>query len=458
MYTNGCDKMQMIYNIGSKINRIINSVDETWPTIVKIRYVYIEIGKILQKYTEFFWSVNNKLGEKNFSIEKLRRIYEDDKGDLNSSDWEKVICKSAASILKIVFDRLGIESKLVKSTDSAKVVDEENTELLINHWFLAVKDEECTYFLTLVADLPYIQNGLRTRHFASNIPYYRIDINGEKHQTYEGECINHTVIDNEKIKEIDIFLGYLNTYTRNNDDGNPSLDWKLQYVDAIFGNIKRFLRNNDWYYQMEAEETSLYKKLTVFSATTGKEISLFNQSFSSILKEEWDCFIRILCNSVEDKIKQMLQITAIKSDYDCITQYEQWLESLSNIVYENFCKKYLPKDTEAFNLTSNISFSSWARSIKKHIAKNAVEEYHNPLLLLEKTNSIIVLIRNGRFEKQNFSMLLHYISFHFLDESHIFIDKDYVPNEYIANKFNRMFKKVFSCNEEVLEFNNTKWL
>ena len=40
----------------------LNGVDPMWSTLDKIRYVYLTIGSMIQKDTDFFFSVDNKLG------------------------------------------------------------------------------------------------------------------------------------------------------------------------------------------------------------------------------------------------------------------------------------------------------------------------------------------------------------------------------------------------------------
>ena len=44
---------------------IISTINPNWTNLEKIRYVYIISGKYLQKHTEFFLTLDNKLIEGN---------------------------------------------------------------------------------------------------------------------------------------------------------------------------------------------------------------------------------------------------------------------------------------------------------------------------------------------------------------------------------------------------------
>ena len=124
--------------------RVIDSIDDSWSTIEKIRYVYLEVGKFVEKHTDFFYSVDKKLGEKQLSLDEIEEIYEDDKtsGDL------KVICRSASFILQHIYTKLGIDSELIKTNNTILASDDEK-EFLLNHWILVVKDGDKNYFMTL---------------------------------------------------------------------------------------------------------------------------------------------------------------------------------------------------------------------------------------------------------------------------------------------------------------------
>lgn len=202
-------------SIDDIINSAISGVKEEWPLIYKIRYVYITLGKFLKKNTDFFFSVDHKLGEMNMSFQDIRDAYSND-DELS----ESIICKSSSIILKMIYDRLGIKSRLVKSLNNIIEYDDGTNKIDINHRFLAVSDGENEYFCTLSSDLPYIQMGMETKHFGVNIPYFK-KIGDIEQQVYEGEEIKHTVISKELLRKIDIAIGYIKNQYRYDENYSP---------------------------------------------------------------------------------------------------------------------------------------------------------------------------------------------------------------------------------------------
>ena len=138
------------------VTKVVSGIKPEWDTLHRIRYVYIEVGKVLCRDTDFFFSIDEKLGDKSLSVDEIRRIYESSEGRNMA-----VICKSAAEILKKVYDRLGIESWLVRSNNNFQELIRDDKLLdTIYHWFLAVKDGDKVYFLTLNTALPNIQTSV----------------------------------------------------------------------------------------------------------------------------------------------------------------------------------------------------------------------------------------------------------------------------------------------------------
>ena len=220
------EKNKMDEIINNVTDTVIKGVNPSWNKLQKIRFVYLELGKYLEKNTSFF--LNEKLDNFSLSKEEMNDIYFNDK--LNISEREhsinqyQVICKSAAAFLKNAYDKLGIYSEFVHT-----IGDTNN----IRHWFIvAVDDDNNQYFLTLAADLPYIKNNLPTCHFASNIsffgrddnPNYEIDDESKletvrvAHRDNNGNFllgheIKHTVLVNDdKLKDIDYSIGYSRLY------------------------------------------------------------------------------------------------------------------------------------------------------------------------------------------------------------------------------------------------------
>ena len=56
---------------------IISQLKEDWPTLYKIRYIYLEIGKRFYKDVDFFFSADGKLGDANLSISEIKDNFSD---------------------------------------------------------------------------------------------------------------------------------------------------------------------------------------------------------------------------------------------------------------------------------------------------------------------------------------------------------------------------------------------
>lgn len=271
--------------VNNMIEEVIAGIHDDWPTIYKIRYIYLEIGKRVYRDTDFFFSVDGKLGEANLSIQKIKEIYDSEVGrDL------KVICKSGSWILKKAYERVGIKAELVETnTTIAALSDEE--EFLINHWFLAIYDEDTAYFATLTPDLPYIQMNMETKHFGSDIPYKR-DYNGKVLQIYKGDEIKHSTISRKRLKEIDTAIGYLALAYPYNDKSQSSNDWFLQYDNASFYMLRDALRGNQLFYELEEQQTSFYQSLFEFEGEHHKKISLLEDDLNTLTDKDWNEWIK----------------------------------------------------------------------------------------------------------------------------------------------------------------------
>ena len=112
---------------------IASGIKKEWNKLEIIRFVYLKVGKYLEKNTDFF--LNDKLESLKISDEDIKRIYTDDKiavANRNNNYSYQIICKSAALVLKGIFDRLNIKSTMVHTCGKE---DE------IRHWFLVVSDD-----------------------------------------------------------------------------------------------------------------------------------------------------------------------------------------------------------------------------------------------------------------------------------------------------------------------------
>ena len=440
-------------DINMLIEEIVSNVHDDWPTLYKIRYVYLAVGKELMRDTDFFLSVDGKLGEANLSNQEIIDIYNSDKGR-----GLAVICRSASSILKMVYDRLGIRSKLVETNTSLATIYDKG-EFLINHWFLAVYDEDGkAYFMTLTPDLGYIQMDMETKHFASNIPYIR-DFGLKKMQVYKGEEIKPSFISRNELKEIDIAIGYIKKEYLYNDKYQKTNQWEKNYDNASFSMLKNEMKDNKLFYELALHKSSFYQFCTNFKGENGKYISFTQDDLVNLTDDDWYYFNKIVCEQVLNKISQILgyEIFVIPNINSKHWNYESWLLNLCVQLQDKILKRMYQKDNTDINVNLDLNhfeYNKWSKNIKAKYNSNTT--YDDILSILDKMNSLVKSTEKKETRK-NVGVLLHKLGYHFISKKYVYeknINEDgYLSNCYIANKFNLLFPYVFSCNDVITDFN-----
>ena len=440
-------------DINMLIDGIVSNVHDDWPTLYKIRYVYLAVGKELMRDTDFFLSVDGKLGEANLSSQEIIDIYNSEKGR-----GLAVICKSASSILKMVYDRLGIRSKLVETNTSLATIYDKG-EFLINHWFLAVYDEDGkAYFMTLTPDLGYIQMNMETKHFASNIPYIR-DFGLKKMQVYKGEEIKPSFISRNELKEIDIAIGYIKKEYLYNDKYQKTNQWEKNYDNASFSMLKNEMKDNKLFYELALHKSSFYQFCTNFKGENGKYISFTQDDLVNLTDDDWYYFNKIVCEQVLNKISQILgyEIFIIPNMNSKHWNYESWLLNLCVQLQDKILKRMYQKDNTDINVNLDLNhfeYNKWSKNIKAKYNSNTT--YDDILSILDKMNSLVKSTEKKETRK-NVGVLIHKLGYHFISKKYVYeknINEDgYLSNCYIANKFNLLFPYVFSCNDVITNFN-----
>lgn len=443
-------------NINEIINNIILGVKSEWSSLTKIRYAYVELGKYLQKDTDFFFSVDKKLGENNLSYEEIAAIYNDDVV-LSTS----VICKSASVLLKTILDRLGIESRLVKSINNVIDYSDGNNDLLINHWMLAVNDGENEYFCTLSSDLPYIQMGMETKHFGVNIPYMKELNDGTTIQVYEGEEIKHSVLGQNELRNIDIEIKYIKDYYRYNESNQSSKDWNLHYSNASFNMLKDAVRGNKLFYELEVGKTDFLNHLMKFEGENGRMISFYEAPISSLTDGDWNKWIKVVCGEVLGKICDILgyDIYPIPTLESNSWNYESWLLSLSSKIEDEIYRQFDLYNDEIKEISiqvDNFKYNKWSKKLKQKLDINGIYDHENIIFILDKLNALVNCIKS-KGKNGSMNSLLQSLSYHFINPYNLYennIDEEgKLSSYYIANKFDEMFERVFSCNETITNFN-----
>lgn len=391
---------------------IINRIDPNWSNLEIIRFVYIEAGKVLQKHTEFFLTVEDKMSFKPLTARKLDRIYE---GKNKVSEWNKMVCKSACSFLKSIYDELGIDSKLVKTIDGDKRPGMKNE---IRHYFLCVNDGNNNYFLGPTSDFAYIQNGMETKHFATDISFLITGPGGKKIKYYDAEEeIPHVNLNSIELKKIDSKIGYLTSYSKS------TKQTKEAYIDEIIRESK------DMYIDYLSENTDFYN--SIMPIEDNKKIGT---SFLEITKDQWLQLINKICSQVGNRICEF-----VSKDYNFsnkITseeELEEWINYIS--------KQFNPKDYNTRELiykNPNLLFNK-TKTLCKTMLKFYDTEKH-----ISTFKEDVISFRN------TYIRMLREISKHFIDEKMLREPKEknnYVSSQYLNARFSTMFPYVFNCNE-----------
>ena len=211
------------------IDKIIEKTKD-YNQLEKVRYVYIELGKIMSFDLDFsFGNTKSKL-----------KIYNDCKKNLvhlqNYFENQIIICKSLSYLLEYILKKLAIKTETIV---------EKSEQVKYQHvWNLITLNNGLTFKVDLQSDLQNIQGHLRTKYFGLHA-----DTNIE-------------IISPEKIEKLDKKIGYIkedNYYTndyiylimtalQNNIPIDKKIDLILQNIDAYCDNKKMRYAERRWYY------------------------------------------------------------------------------------------------------------------------------------------------------------------------------------------------------------------
>ena len=403
-------------NIISKIINYLNN--QNWPKNKKIRYAYLELGKHIHLNAKFFYSLYKLLDEETkYSLQELRDIYSSLKPSY------QVICRDCAIMLKMIFDGCGIESEIKETCE----VDHYNIDggiFDIQHFFLCVTgDNDKKYFLSLALDLPYIQMGMQTEHFATNVVYK----NYAGEQVYQGKEIRNTIMPKSDIRKIDEELGYLSFEVNN----------KKEYFNESFNMLKEANQKyKEYFYRLATNEDNKFY-MGLIKVMSDEEDSL-SVKLSSISDEKWNEIKKYICTSIKQKINNELYL--FNDDFD---------KGLENLLEEKEYEKYL-------HILNKV-----LKRNKKDIEKNSEFSLFGLITNANKLMDIIdKLSKETEYNSEEYLKFKNLLNIYLLKIAMVFIDKKYQPtydnkfsNEYIANKIKILFPDIFDFNHNT-DFTN----
>ena len=385
---------------------ILSNINENWSTIEKVRYVYIESGKHLQKHTEFFLTIDDKLNDK-LSPKKLDKIYQ---GRLSKDEWNKMICKTGAEFIKEVLDELKIKSSLIETINYTKLKGMKNH---LHHYFLCVDIDGKNIFLTPAADYVYIQNGFCTLRFGSEIKYI---VDGKPF--YKGQEIKHITLNRKDMKVLDDKIGYTTKIIRTNRKKNEEVE--TLYIDDILKKEKNI------YIDYMASSTNFYQSIMPENDDE-KEFKSFSDP-----RNNWNFVIDNICKRTGKKISKLTGKKYIHDNFVSMNKFNKWCLYIETIIEK---EKY---DQKEIFYSNPVLLYNKAKALC-----NSIILFHDKL-----TKDIVDDDDIKTFNKQ-FLRLLNETSKHFIDDKFVIEPKNiksYVPNSYINHKFVTFFPKIINAN------------
>ena len=399
------------------IKEVIDGIDSNYTKDEKIRYVYIELGKRLSKDVDYFFSALNKLGDMNLSITEMKAIYNNE--DLS----KKVICKPCTIALKKIFDKIGIESKVMKTTSSNTIIDKDNNEFKSHHYFLCCKgDNDKNYFLTLSADLGNIHMRNMTEHFATDIPY----LDSDNKPVYVGKEIKNSVMSLEYIKSIDEKIGYLKDqyFKKKNGKMVPELKYSNYSIELLKNS---YYRNKEYYIHLEENfDNKFYKIAQAIPSKNGSITQLNEININDLKKLDLSIWKNNILTSISDKINEEI------GDY------------LSLNIKEKID-----------NLVANNNIKDWGNLIISEVNQLDLEQINtsrnfDPIMLVRKVTDLFNTIENDKVNSYVIRKTVDSISYQFINPEFILPQNsdEYISNYYIANKFEFEMKRILEIGRQ----------
>ena len=438
-----------------ELNRIIDYINSRtdWGKLEKMRFAYIELGKLVHKDVFFFYTIQNNLlnGKEEFQydIDTIDRLV----NSTNAFDY-KVICKNSADMLKYIYDHVGIECELRKTikTDLYKSGDK---EVVINHYFLvATGDEDKKYITTLNPDIYNIKINKKTSHFGTKIPYKVNEIitkeNGEKEkvltQVYEGEEINGTPLSIDELKALDEKIGYQFI----------NYNGKLVYTDELLDALEKSykyntkLLNDGEYFNMVSCDTPFYYdicnllngKKTLDEILANDKVPTQEELDDSYIDYE---NLSLNENTLTD-LKTFILFEVIMEIYN---RYNLWLDEYTLDDYKD------KLDDKQYDKMLELFIANFSNKNYTNLGPyNPIMEFKKTILMLKTIDNIIEKGNNIDRQKdiQDLRNALSNVLLIFVPEMYLPSTGERLNSSYITNKIIKSFEKIFDIGH-IGEFN-----
>lgn len=398
-----------------------------WSKNEAIRYAYITLGKEISKSAKFFFSLEGKYGEHGLSVEEMKQIH-------YAINGYEVTCYVTARMLKSIFSEIGIESQIIQSEFSRPYISDGQTLDIFHSYLICVGDDDKKYFLSLNSDLVNIKLNAATEHFATDVPYEFND-----RQTYQGEKIDHSVIEPAELLEIDKKIGYtlpvynpstgnvVHIYANINDTKHDVFGKQKEPYDYFLMSLssldQNFLNNYERLFDS-------FKRADGSSKTNFSELDL-----DEIRQLEWHIF-----NECLKLIKQYLNITTDEQNrfFDLFNREDLNLDELK-IEVKKYIQENLNKENSA--TLSNIQTNPYRISSIAISFIDIIETFTTPekIQFMSETDRYKLRLQYEEI-KQKTSKL--FISQETID---MYCGKRTPSNEFLVTKLLTCIEHDFEC-------------
>lgn len=471
-----------------------------WSKLEQMRFLYLELGKYLEKNTDFF--LNDKLDELSLTDEERQAVYDNDllliPDPKKRGEIYQVICKSTAIFLQVGLNKLGIVNSKVHT-----ILEEEG----IHHWFVVAQDDDKKqYFLTLAADLPFIKNNFPTEHFGTDFPLFdengnqvydpydlddiRIDLGkfteecrllGEKKK---GFGIKHEVIPEKKLREIDTkichgelyeSLAYANTKVfkelvahtyEDNSVINKMFRKCFGFFDGEYDPIlnnrnpnilddKHLFKPMSELKKSDYDDFIGYLKPCVFEFMSSKYPELLNKDSNS------DSFLRDALINILNKVRdENIQNKKKKGISDVVCDDDMTYDMIISKNKEIHGTVSRSSYFDAYNVINSLYsiqknfelYFSLTDKLKEadELAKNAIyDEQHTRIEdVREKITNELIKVQE-QLSIRRLNHYLHELSYNIEVRDDVEFPKDkFVPMEDVVRRFQLIFPKVMDMNSD----------
>ncbi len=261
-------------------NEIIAGIPKNYTNDQKLRKLYIEVGKILSKSTEFFYEKNP---------ERQKEIYE----HYQLIENREVICRSVVYLYCSLAEKLGISCRPLEMDDIEGIN--------FNHWAIVYENDNKKYLLNPIPDFYRVQLGFSTKSFCHTQDYYA--------------CSSETfdTMTDDYLRNLDASIGYIKS-----ENGLYTDELLFKFGQEVTNKIgKHIIRTSDFYQDYYNILLDLIKNKSLTIEQKLEEIKKIDYKFDSHKEIIQTVFEKeIISSKMKKEIHNMAYQTLIDTPID----------------------------------------------------------------------------------------------------------------------------------------------